>query len=215
MKLALALLVSSFLIVASQVPGYAVVIGQVDTFDAGVAGWIEGPPSPNPPTVVPNGGPGGAGDPYLQNVSTGNFGAGSRQIMYNQDQWTGDYASAGIVAIECDLANFGSETLYIRFAFGGAAGRAGSTVAFELPADGVWRHAVFSVDPADLSPIFGDVTATMAAVDTVRLLTAQFTPSWLGDISVSTLGVDNITAVGQPIATESSSFSAVKSLFGN
>ncbi len=215
MKFALVTLATALLLIASHVPGFAVTAGQIDTFDGTTADWIEGFPSPNPPTLIAGGGPGGAGDSYLQNIAVGQFGPGSRQIMYNQNQWTGDYGAAGVTAIECDLANFGTTTMYIRFAFGGDAGRAGSTDAFELPADGQWYHAVFSVDPSALSAIFGDVAATMADVNTVRLLTAQFSAAWLGDILESTLGVDNIKAVGGPVATESSSFSAVKGLFGN
>src|SRR3712207_4557029 len=57
----------------------AVTLGQVDTFqDGSTMNWQEGGNSPNPPTNVASGGPAGAGDRYLENDSSGGFGAGSR-----------------------------------------------------------------------------------------------------------------------------------------
>ena len=113
----------------------AVTVGQVDDFQGGTTqGWLEGAISPNPPTNVPDGGPLGVGDNYLQNVSSGGFGAGSRQVMFNLVQWSGDYVTAGVTRIEADMANFGATALSMRIAIEGGAplGRYGSTSAVNL-----------------------------------------------------------------------------------
>src|SRR5688500_16552807 len=74
----------------------AVTFGQLDNFQSGTtAGWDHGSRSDNPPTDIPTGGPAGAGDRFLRNVSQGS-GAGSRQVMFNQAQWTGNYSAAGV-----------------------------------------------------------------------------------------------------------------------
>ena len=60
------------------------VIGQVDNFEDGTTqGWVVGllgAPSPAPPQNIPNGGPLGAGDNYLQLTSVGGSGAGNRLV---------------------------------------------------------------------------------------------------------------------------------------
>ncbi|PWB73274.1 MAG: hypothetical protein C3F15_10055, partial [Holophagae bacterium] len=83
------------LAMATAVPAWAVDPLQVDDFEDGTTmGWEEGAPSPNPPVNVADGGPGGAGDAYLENTSSGGTGAGSRMVMFNNAQWTGDYVAA-------------------------------------------------------------------------------------------------------------------------
>jgi hypothetical protein len=98
--------------------------GQVDDFEDGtVMGWVEGLPSPNPPMNIPDGGFMGAGDAYLENSSDGGFGAGSRMVMFNNDQWNGDFNALGIpLSIRADMANFGAELLLMRVALQGANG---------------------------------------------------------------------------------------------
>src|SRR5215468_3493420 len=98
----------------------AVTFGQKDDFQDGTTmGWVEGVPSPNPPTNVANGGPGGAGDRYVQNVASGGAGAGSKQIMFNQAQWAGNYVAAHVTQVDGLFANFGTTTLSVRFAIEG------------------------------------------------------------------------------------------------
>ncbi len=65
-------------------------VGQIDDFEDGTTmGWMEGFPSPNPPVNIASCRPAGTGDNYLQNISSGGFGPGSAQVMFNHDQWTG------------------------------------------------------------------------------------------------------------------------------
>src|SRR5437899_7506628 len=85
-----------------------IMFGQVDDFQDGTAAaWQQGGSSPNPPFNVSNGGPNGIGDAYLRTISTGGGGPGSKMIMFNTAQWSGDYVSAGVTRITAQLANFG------------------------------------------------------------------------------------------------------------
>jgi hypothetical protein len=183
----------------AQAVGY----GQLDNFQDGTTfGWSEGAVSPNPPTNVANGGPLGSGDRYLQNVSAGGFGAGSRLVEFNQLQWAGDYSAAGVTAIEADVINLGPTTLNIRLALGGGAFAThyGSTAAISLPSGGSWQSVAFSLSPAGLSLISGSdsLNTVLSGVTELRLLTAAAGPAWEGDAIAGILGVDNIHAVPEP-----------------
>ena len=176
--------------------------GQVDDFTGGTtAGWREGGPSPNPPTNVAGGGPAGVGDAYLQNTSSGGFGAGSRMVMFNTTQWTGDYLAAGVLQIEVDMANLGSTVLEMRIAIiGGSNTQFGSTNGVMLPADGSWRPLVFELTSSSLTLLQGgDSLATvLASVSELRILHSD-SPSFQADPINATLGVDNITASQVPV----------------
>jgi hypothetical protein len=187
-------------VLAPSVSFAGVSFGQLDDFFVGTAGWSEGAPSPNPPINVATGGPGGAGDPYVLNVASGGFGAGSRQIMFNRDQWTGDFVAAGVTRIEMKLANFGATDLAIRIAFAGGASQFGSTNAFALPAGDGWKSASFDLTPAALTSLVGSETVaqSLASVTEFRLLSAAGGPAFQGDGVASSLGVDSIRALRQP-----------------
>ncbi|MEE9297340.1 MAG: hypothetical protein V3W34_20570 [Phycisphaerae bacterium] len=178
---------------------YAVTCGQVDDFQGGTTmGWTEGAISPNPPSNVPDGGPLGAGDAYLLNVSTGGFGPGSRLVMFNQAQWAGNYLATGVTRIEADMANLGTTPLSMRIAIEGNLGqRYSSSTAVVLPADGRWRHVSFELTTADLTIVGGatSIGDVLADVQTMRILSAAAGPSWSGDAIAATLGVDNIAAI--------------------
>ena len=191
---------------AASAPVYAIVIWQSDDFQDGtVMGWTEGALSPNPPTNVSNGGPAGTGDSYLDNVSAGGVGPGSRMVMFNLSQWAGDYTAAGVDGITMDLANFGSGPLSIRIAVGDVGGQLGtwyaSTDPFALPPDGAWYSAFFGLGATDLSFVQGTETlsSVLSAVKSLRILSAAAGPSRNGDAVAARLGVDNITAVPEPL----------------
>jgi len=181
----------------------AVAFGQVDTFqDGSTMGWQEGASSPNPPANVANGGPGGTGDRYLENDSSGGFGAGGRMIMFNGAQWLGNYTAAGVNRITMQMANFGATTLNMRIAFTGAGTSYGSNTAAVLPADGVWRSISFDLTPGALTNMGGSATVEQALsnVSAFRIVSAVGGPSIVGDMIEGTLGVDNITATSIPVA---------------
>jgi len=130
----------------------AVDVGTLDDFESGgTMGWRKGASSTNPPTNINTGGPQGAGDNYLQTVSTGGVGADSKQVIFNTAQWTGDYVTAGVSEIAMDLRNSGGSTLHMRIALRGGAGVASwfsSTQAVQIPAAAIGiRHHLASANP--------------------------------------------------------------------
>jgi hypothetical protein len=180
----------------------AVTFGQLDTFQDGTTmGWVQGVASPAQPVNVPTGGPGGEGDRFLQNVSTGEFGPGGKQIVFNQQQWAGDYNAARVTRIDASVANLGAAPLYLRVALSSGSGdRFGSRAAVELPPDGAWRRVSFDLTADALAQIGGanGLASTLSNVVTLRLLSAQGGPSFTGDDVVGTLGVDDIRALRLP-----------------
>lgn len=186
-------------VVAAASPAQgAVVFGQLDDFEDGTtAGWGEGAASPNPPVNVPTGGPQGDGDAFVSNTSAGGFGPGSRQIMFNQTQWIGDYNSAGVTRITGWAANLGSAPLSVRVAIEAAGTRYGSTNPVALPADGVWRRISFDLTDSAMTRISGaqDLGVVLSGVTDFRLLSAMFGPSSLGDAIPATLAFDDLRAL--------------------
>src|SRR3954470_18423743 len=160
-------------------PGHclgAIVFGQLDDFqDGSTRGWNEGFSSLNPPENVATGGPRGEGDKFLRNVSSGGFGAGSKQVMFNQEQWAGDYATAGVTRITGWAANEGSTTLHLRVGMMTSSSQFASTQAINLPADGVWRRVSFDLTDSSLTRLVGTQTvgAALASVSELRILSAQ------------------------------------------
>jgi hypothetical protein len=177
----------------------AISFGQTDTFQDGTTmNWEEGVSSPNPPTNVSTGGPAGSGDKFLQNISSGGAGAGSKMVMFNDVQWTGNYNGASVDRITAQMANFGSGTLHMRIALRGGPGPTiyGSTVAADLPADGIWRSVTFDLTNAALTNVGGADTLSqvLGNVTELRILSAVGGPSVAGDPIQGNLGVDNIIA---------------------
>jgi hypothetical protein len=175
----------------------AVEPGQVDDFEDGtVMGWSEGFISPNPPINVPTGGPGGANDAYLENASDGGSLSGGRMVMFNNAQWTGDYAIHGLPAlIKADMANLASDLLFMRVAVEGANGaRYSSTDWYLLPNDGSWHGVVFVLSDSTMTLVegSGSLAQTLGNVVELRIL-SSFAPSWRGDRVLALLGVDNLT----------------------
>jgi hypothetical protein len=175
---------------------HGIVLDQVDDFEDGTPqAWEEGVISPNPPVNVSDGGPGGVGDNYLRNSANGGVGAGSRQVMFNSLQWTGDYLASGVTVIEADMANFGASALSMRIAIqDGLGSRFGSTLSVALPADSVWHSVAFPMRETDLTLISGTSTVESALSDVIqlRMLAAASAPAWEGQPIASTLGIDNI-----------------------
>src|SRR2546421_7369692 len=87
-------------------------------------------------------------------------GAGSRQVMFNASQWTGNYIAAGVTRINAMLANFGSTTLYMRIALQGGPGfsQYGSTNPIVLPPNSGWQPVTFDLTTASMSLIGGGDT---------------------------------------------------------
>jgi hypothetical protein len=198
------------LMVAELAPvARAAVIGQVDTFQDGTTdGWFAGGLGmgqipPNPPHVVPSGGPAGVGDQYLVITSQGGTGAGSRLVAINGAQWAGDYLAAGISFISADLKNLGTTDLTIRLLFedpmgGPPVDEAVTTFGAFLPVGSDWTHVVFAITPGDLTVVTGSVTAVLSNTTLLRIIDSP-TPGDAVTIA-GVLGVDNIAAVPEPSA---------------
>ena len=174
----------------------AVELTRLDDFSDGtVMGWVEGGSSPNPPINVPNGGPLGAGDAYLENTSVGGSGAGSKMIMFNNAQWTGDYNVLGPwLAIRAHMANFGTQILDMRVAVEGANGAwFASSTSMAIPADGMWYEVVFDLTESDMVLVGGSGTLDSVLDDVVEMrILSSVAPDWRGDSIQGVLGVDNI-----------------------
>ena len=61
--------------------------GLTNNFEDGTTqGWSNVAQSPNPPTNIPTGGPGGVDDNFLEEISAGGGGAGSKMIIQNDNK---------------------------------------------------------------------------------------------------------------------------------
>jgi len=195
------------LLLAAGHSASAIMIDQIDDFQDGtVAGWNHGAQSLTPPVNIPTGGPAGAGDAYLENISSGFlFGAGSRMVMFNTEQWSGDYTEQGVVRIVADMLNAGQIDVQMRVALGGGSTNAQNATWYAsadpvpLAADGLW-HRGLSFPVTEESLVFAGAPGppipleeVLADVRSVRILSAA-EPDFKGDPIAATLGIDNIAA---------------------
>ena len=196
-----ALLVSlSFFLCVFKNADAQLVLGQIDDFqDLTTQNWSEGALSPNPPMNISSGGPGGAGDAFLQLISSGGAGSGSRMVAFNSNQWSGDYT--GLFGIAGFLNNLGGTTLEMRVAFEAAGGTwFSSTNSIALSPGSGWTQVFFSFDEQDMTQIQGSLPYSQAIsnVPQLRILSAA-SPAFRGDLIAGTLGVDSLTAVAIPV----------------
>jgi len=181
------------IIASSVLPADAIVANQQDDFEDGTTqGWISGVPNPNPPANIPNGGPTGVGDNYLQITSNGQSGPGGKPVSFNISQWTGDYVSAGVIAITVDLNNFGNTPLEIRLRVSGPGGDFVSVNSASLSASSGWQTVTFQLGAADLTG-GADLTSTLSSVSRLWIFHNAIA-SFHGPSLVATLGADNIVA---------------------
>ena len=190
-KTLLALFITTFI---SSVAFAQVTAGQVDDFEDGTTqAWVEGGSSPNPPTNITTGGPAGANDNFLQDISAGGGGAGSRMVFYNQTQWAGDYTTQGIIAIKMHV-KVETNNLNIRIAFDGGGGRFCTTTPINITAGSGWNFVIIPISMSDFTSVGGsNIEDTLLDVNTVRILSSA-TPAWIGDSVAATMEVDNIEA---------------------
>jgi hypothetical protein len=169
----------------------AVFLHQIDNFQDGTTqNWADGHvagPMNHVPVNVSTGGPAGAGDKYLKITGDGS-GAGGKIVTFNRSQWLGNYSSNGITGIEMDLENLGASTLSMRIGIKQSTAGAGdpgyvTTVAFSLPADSAWHHAVFGLDAASLTAINSPeaLSTLLAGPAEVRIINSA-APSLTGDV---------------------------------
>lgn len=179
--------------------------GQTDDFQDGTTqSWTNGGIPPTPPVLnIATGGPGGAGDRYMQISSLGGGGAGNRLTVFNRGQWLGDFVGQGITVVEMDLNNLGDVDLSIRLGFKESIGPSTPgyvSPAFILPAGSGWTHVSFTIDmatmialgsPAKFNTFFSGNFAEMRIIHSVN-------PDLNGDPIAAQLGIDNVHAAPEP-----------------
>jgi len=185
--------------------GSAVVLGQVDTFQDGtLLNWdagLGGTEPPFPPVVIPNGGPVGVGDAYMQLTGVGGGGPGSKLAVVNRDaQWAGNYLALGVNAITMSLKNTGATDLVVRVVVGDVAvgslpplNMGVSKDSVVLPAGGGWVSATFHISPSRLVAARGTVEAALNNAGEIRIIHNP-NPTFPPPAKVGQLGVDNIKA---------------------
>ncbi len=212
-NLALRLCVAMALLLGGSRVARAISPGQIDTFEGGTSqAWTSSGDTFDSP--LPTGGPAGASDHFIS-VNSGTYGGKSRWVIFNHQQWTGDYLSAGVTSIAMDLLNQDPTTpfslrLALLPAFPSGSSTPGfvSNTPFVIPADGLWHHAVFTLSPSAMTyvpssptpPTFSDV---LSEVSELRLfVNAGATPtSVIGDDGTNAkIGLDNIQAIAAPVA---------------
>jgi hypothetical protein len=205
---AVLIFVGSLLLSASMAQGIGA--GQLDDFQIGgnVANWGGGNPILSPlPSQIPNGGPVGLGDGYLQ-ISVEDFHLGTTNTAA---QWAGDYLAAGVTAIDMDANRIaGLSDVSLRILLFGPGGTWASTnLAPTLTAPG-WQHLSFSLSAADLTYVPGNpivpggtgiLADTLSAVTKLLVRNDTAIPTAPGTHPphiTATLGLDNITAIPTP-----------------
>jgi hypothetical protein len=189
---------------------FAIVLNQVDNFEDGTTqGWGSGSPNPNPPVNITTGGPTGTDDNYLRVTSNGGSGSGGKLVVINSNQWTGNYLGAGVTSIGMQIKNFGTITLSMRIALLGDGGEVWSMNPIIVAPSTNWQSIVFSVQPSDLTgaAILDSTLRILSNVYSFRIL-HSVAGGIRGDVVNAQIGLDNITALSQPVPVELITFSA-------
>ena len=107
------------------------------------------------------------------------------------------------------IKNFGSTTLSMRIALFGDGGEAWSMNPIIVAPSNNWQQIVFSVQPADLTgaAVIDSTLRILSNVNSVRIL-HSIAGGIRGDVVNAQIGLDNITALSQPVPVELNSFSA-------
>jgi hypothetical protein len=174
--------------------------GQINDFQDGTTqGWSNGVASPNPPINIPDGGPNGAGDRFLREVSSGGSGSGSRLVVFNdENEWQGNYSAQNIVAITFHAKNSGSTDLSLRIAMEGGddTSEMVTTQFVSLAATQTdWILISIPILASDFTVINGNNTAAevLADMSDIRIISNP-NAQYEGEVIDGSLDLDNITA---------------------
>jgi hypothetical protein len=192
-----ALAVCALLVFQATVATAAVTPGQVDAFSSGLQSWqAGGVVNPNGPRTLA-GGPDGENDMFLDLRGNGNFGSGGKLVVFNKNQWAGNYIDAAIDTIEMQVKNLGPTDLVLRLIFEAEnLGQSLTTMApVNVPSGSDWTTVTFPIGADNLTGgVFNTVMAAVTGLDIVHspnvIPARSSAPSILAE-----LGVDNITAV--------------------
>ena len=204
------LLLSLFIGTFTSFYAFAIVPGQISTFEDGTSqGWEGGADQ----EIVLTDGPAGFGDNFF-NIKTNpqSNQQGTKLATYNQGtDWAGDYQAAGITEISMDLKNFADtlidlEIRIVLFGPGASANTATrytSTQSKIIPPDGQWHRVVFSLSEDSLTLVSGTDTYTtvMQGVQRILIRHQAGAPAAGGTTVLAGMGLDNIQAIGTPPGT--------------
>ncbi|MGE0002700.1 MAG: hypothetical protein AB7T05_11600, partial [Fimbriimonadaceae bacterium] len=177
-------------LIAGLAANAQIVPGQVDDFEDGtVMNWGGG----DLPVNVPDGGPTGAGDNYLQLSSDGGPFAGGKLATYNLTQWGGDWGGAGVTSVSGFFRNLGATDIHLRMVLFDSAipqSRWTSNNAQVLAPGSGWVRLTFSALEADLTLVQGTGTYPVLMADVERLMFRHQSgpPAGGGQSTVATLG---------------------------
>ncbi len=191
MRLSRLLLVALGVLIAA--PIWAILLSSGSDFEDGtVQDWMG-----DAPTNVPDGGPTGSGDNYLRIIADGMGGPGGRAAAFNSSgTWIGDYATAGVTAINLDVKVFTGAALDMRVVLVAGNARWTSTSSFAVAADGAWHTIGFSLAEIDMTSVgtAGPYSATIGGVTRLVIRHQTGAPSSSGTLYIGTVGFDNISA---------------------
>jgi hypothetical protein len=133
--------------------------------------------------------------------SNGTGTAGGKLVVFNSNQWAGDYVGAGVNAIQMQVNNQGATNLTLRLIFVNNLGQTATTVAdVNVPSGSGWVPATFSLAPANLSGASpGAVMSNVVELNLLHSPAVVSTRSSAPNVAAQ-LGVDNVTAVPEPAA---------------
>ena len=173
--------------------------GQVDTFESGTTqSWTNGGLSnPNPATNIATGGPAGVDDNFLRITSTGTGTAGAKLVVFNGDQWAGNYLDADVDFITMSVNNLGATALSLRLILVGGGGSLTTLADVNVPSGSGWMPVSFALSDANLSGTGVDALNSVTELNLVHGPSDMVVRSQSPNIA-AVLGVDNITAVVVP-----------------
>ena len=200
-----ALLIAAFL----NSPGYGdLTVGTLSDFQTGTAeGWGGGTI-----TILPNGGPLGAGDFALQLAN----GGGAGRFSMRNNSFSG-VIDPGVTGITVDifrasgLAADGEIRMVLHNGVGPVNTRWTSTVSAIIPRDDNWATYFFSIQEVDLTRVFGagSYNDLLSGFNTLQFRHDPGTPSSNGSPLDGTILFDNFNAVPEPGGITAGLFLAV------
>jgi hypothetical protein len=178
---------------------FAVTLGQVDDFqDVTTQNWRDAHGN-TVTTNLADTGPEGDGDNALD-VATN-----ARAVVFNEDQWAGDWIAANFHTITMDVRSLDNSdlTLWLGIAKGQIFAEGGgdtyvTSISQAVPGDGQWHALSFPVTTFDFTNFQGvEVEKALKDVSQLRIIHNP-DQSFLGDFGVAGYQLDNITAVPEP-----------------
>lgn len=198
----------------SQTARADLLLGPIHDFEDGtLQGWA---PIALNTANIPNGGPTGAGDNFLEISSGAGAGPGpGRLAAFSQDANVTGQIDPGVTEIQVDIMRPATEfDLGIRLVLFGPTGgdRWTSTDAQTVVGDGSWNTYTFSILEADLTQVLGTDTYANMSSDLNRIMFRHQSgaPDSQGEIvgttGAGTFGIDNVIAGPLTAIPEPTSF---------